>query len=78
MPVYRTGSKCFGQREKEAEWLRFHAPQAPGNFHCAPTVTVIGLLFGGLASWRRTLRVGMVAHAWADVWSGWLSHIVLR
>jgi hypothetical protein len=24
--------------EKETEWLRFHAPQAPGNSHCTPTL----------------------------------------
>lgn len=41
-------------------------------------ITVIGLLFGGLAAWRKTLRVGMVAHAWQDVWAGWLSHVVMR
>src|SRR5450830_1537460 len=37
MPVYGAGSKYVGRTEKETEWLRFHAPQAPGNSHCAPT-----------------------------------------
>jgi len=37
MPVYRAGSKYLGRTEKETEWRRFHAPQAPGNSHCAPT-----------------------------------------
>src|ERR1039458_958421 len=37
MPVYGPGSKCLGRAEKETEWLRFHAPQTPGNSHCAPT-----------------------------------------
>ena len=37
MPVYGVGSKCLGRAEKETELLRFHAPQAPGNSHCAPT-----------------------------------------
>jgi len=31
-----------GRTEKETEWLRFHAPQAPGNSHCAPTPDHIG------------------------------------
>ena len=26
-----------GPGEKETEWRRFHALQAPGNSHCAPT-----------------------------------------
>ena len=43
----------------------------------ASNIFVIGVLFGALAAWRRTLRVGMVAHAWQDIWSGWLSGIVL-
>ncbi|HJW09021.1 MAG TPA: type II CAAX endopeptidase family protein [Holophagaceae bacterium] len=36
-------------------------------------ISLIGVLFGGLAQWRRTLRVGMLAHAWTDIWAGWLS-----
>jgi membrane protease YdiL (CAAX protease family) len=39
-------------------------------------VGVIGILFGALAVWRKTLRVGMVAHAWQDVWAGWLINIL--
>ena len=37
MPVDGVGSKCLGRTEKETEWRRFHAPQAPGNSHCTPT-----------------------------------------
>jgi hypothetical protein len=39
-------------------------------------ISALGILFGGLAAWRKTLRVGMVAHAWQDVWAGWLSQAV--
>ena len=35
-------------------------------------ITVIGVLFGILAYWRKTLRVGMIVHGWQDFWSGWL------
>ena len=35
-------------------------------------ITLFGLLYGGLALWRRSLRPGMGAHAWSDVYSGWL------
>jgi membrane protease YdiL (CAAX protease family) len=41
-------------------------------------ISILGMLFGGLAAWRKTLRVGMVAHAWQDVWSGWLSRVIVR
>jgi len=33
-------------------------------------IAVYGLLFGGVAAWRRSLRPGMVAHAWTDIASG--------
>lgn len=33
-------------------------------------ITVYALVFGGLARWRRSLRPGMIAHAWTDVASG--------
>jgi len=33
-------------------------------------ITVIGVLFGLLALWRRSLRPGMVAHVWTDIASG--------
>ncbi len=36
-------------------------------------ITVLGLLYGLLAWWRRSLRPGMTAHAWSDVFSGILS-----
>jgi CAAX protease family protein len=36
-------------------------------------ITVFGLLFGGLALWRKSLRPGMAAHAWTDIHAGWLS-----
>ena len=41
-------------------------------------VTIIGILFGALAAWRKTLRVGMIAHGWQDLWSGWLGRVLLR
>jgi CAAX protease family protein len=37
------------------------------------TITVLGLLYGSLAWWRRSLRPGMLAHAWSDIFSGILS-----
>lgn len=33
-------------------------------------IVVFGALFGALAHWRRSLRPGMILHAWTDVFSG--------
>jgi len=38
-------------------------------------ITLFGLLYGGLALWRKSLRPGMAAHAWSDIYSGWLGLI---
>jgi membrane protease YdiL (CAAX protease family) len=36
-------------------------------------IAVLGVLYGTLAAWRRNLRANMIAHAWTDIWNGWLS-----
>jgi membrane protease YdiL (CAAX protease family) len=41
-------------------------------------IVVIGVIFGAVAAWRKTLRVGMVTHAWYDLWVGWLGRVVFR
>jgi hypothetical protein len=33
-------------------------------------ITLFGILFGLLALWRGSLRPGMMAHAWSDIFSG--------
>jgi len=30
-------------------------------------ITVLGVLFGIFAQWRKSLRPGMIAHAWGDI-----------
>ncbi len=35
-------------------------------------ITVLGVLYGILAYWRRTLAPGIAAHAWSDIYGGWL------
>lgn len=35
-------------------------------------ISVLGALYGMLAHWRRTLVPGMAAHAWSDIYGGWL------
>jgi len=34
------------------------------------TIVVLGAQFAALALWRRSLRPGMIAHAWADIFGG--------
>lgn len=33
-------------------------------------ISIFGAVFGGLAVWRKTLKPGMVLHAWTDIFSG--------
>jgi len=35
-------------------------------------IGVLGALYGILAHWRRTLAPGIIAHAWSDIYGGWL------
>jgi membrane protease YdiL (CAAX protease family) len=39
------------------------------------TISVYGVLYGVLASWRKSLRPGMISHAWSDTFSGFLSKL---
>lgn len=62
-----TGAAVAGQA------LVFGSMHAYQGWRAVVSITVLGALFGSLAAWRRSLRPGMVAHAWQDVWAGWLS-----
>ena len=39
----------------------------------AVLISGLGVLYGCFAAWRRSLRPNMMAHAWTDIWNGWLS-----
>lgn len=39
-------------------------------------IAVLGVLYGALAVWRRNLRANMLAHAWSDIWEGWLRFVM--
>jgi membrane protease YdiL (CAAX protease family) len=36
-------------------------------------ISVLGILYGWFAAWRKSLRPAMMAHAWTDIYSGYLS-----
>jgi membrane protease YdiL (CAAX protease family) len=35
-------------------------------------IAPLGILYGALVAWRRNLRASMIAHAWSDIFEGWL------
>ncbi|MGA2726592.1 MAG: CPBP family intramembrane glutamic endopeptidase [Terracidiphilus sp.] len=51
----------------------FHSYQGWRN---VVVISVLGILYGTLAAWRRNLRVNIVTHAFTDIWEGWLKFIV--
>lgn len=55
--------------------LVFGMMHAYQGWRAVVSITLLGVLFGALAAVRRTLRPGMIAHAWQDVWAGWLSRL---
>lgn len=53
----------------------FHSYQGWRN---VIVISVLGVLYGALAAWRRNLRANIIAHAWSDIWGGWLQMLVLK
>lgn len=39
-------------------------------------IVLFGIVFGILASWRKSLRPGMILHAWADIYAGYLIQFI--
>jgi membrane protease YdiL (CAAX protease family) len=48
------------------------------GWRMATIIALYGLMFGVFAYWRRTVRPGMIAHAWQDAVTGILAGIFLR
>jgi membrane protease YdiL (CAAX protease family) len=53
----------------------FHSYQGWTN---VIVISVLGVLYGFLAAWRKNLGANIVAHAWSDVWGGWLQMLVFK
>ena len=62
-----TGSAPAGILLSAAIFGAGHAYQGPRP---AVLIALYGLMFGLLAHWRKTVRPGMMAHAWQDTMSG--------
>jgi hypothetical protein len=41
-------------------------------------ISVYGAMFGALAHWRRSVRPGMIAHAWHDAFTGLVAARMLQ
>jgi uncharacterized protein len=38
-------------------------------------IAALGILYGALVAWRRNLRASIIAHAWSDIFEGWLRFV---
>lgn len=70
-----TGSRPIGMLLAAGAFGLMHLYQ---GWRMATVIGVYGLMFGALAYSRRTVRPGMIAHAWQDALSGTLGAILLR
>jgi len=50
--------------------IAFGAVHSSQGFRPAVLLAVYGAMFGALAHWRKTVRPGMIAHAWNDAFAG--------
>lgn len=62
-----TGSRWLGLVLQAVVFGIAHAYE---GMRAAMQVVAFGLLFGLVALWRKSLRAGMIGHAWGDIMSG--------
>jgi uncharacterized protein len=46
------------------------------GFRQVVIISGLGVLYGCFAAWRRSLLPNMMAHAWTDIWNGWLGAVI--
>jgi membrane protease YdiL (CAAX protease family) len=61
-----------------AQALVFGIAHSYQGWRAVTVISVLGVLYGALAVWRRNLRANIVAHAWSDIWEGWLKFLIFR
>jgi membrane protease YdiL (CAAX protease family) len=59
-----------------AQALVFGVAHAYQGWKNAVVIGVLGVLYGALVAWRRNVRASTIAHAWGDIWEGWLKTYV--
>jgi membrane protease YdiL (CAAX protease family) len=53
-----------------AQGLMFGLVHSYQGVYAVVMISIMGILFGVLAAWRKSLRPGMIAHAWQDLLVG--------
>ena len=61
-----------------AQALVFGLAHGYQGWKAVVVISVLGVLYGVLAAWRRNLRANIIAHAASDVWEGWLKFVIWR
>ncbi len=61
-----------------AQALVFGVAHAYQGWKAVIVISVLGALYGALVAWRRNVRASVLAHAWGDVWEGWLKFVIWR
>jgi uncharacterized protein len=56
----------------------FGAAHSYQGWKSVVVISVLGALYGALASWRRNLRANIISHASSDIWEGWLKQVIWR
>jgi uncharacterized protein len=69
------GSRPAGMLLAAAAFGLVHLYQ---GWRMATVISLYGLMFGVFAYWRRSVRPGMIAHAWQDAMTGMLGALLLR
>lgn len=70
-----SGNRAAGMLLAAAAFGLAHLYQ---GWRLAAVIALYGLMFGALAYLRRSVRPGMIAHAWQDILSGILGSMMLR
>jgi membrane protease YdiL (CAAX protease family) len=61
-----------------AQGIVFGVAHAYQGWKNVVVIAALGILYGAMAAWRRNIRVTLIAHAWGDVWEGWLKFVVWK
>jgi uncharacterized protein len=61
-----------------AQALVFGVAHAYQGWKSVIVICVLGMLYGALVAWRGNVRASVLAHAWSDVWEGWLKMAIAR
>lgn len=61
-----------------AQALVFGVAHGYQGWKAVIVISVLGVLYGALAAWRRNVRACIIAHASSDIWEGWLKMVIWR